>query len=348
MISTTNPGTLPSPQPRADSGRGRGNFHNRGRGRGKGRGSNGRGRGSQHQYQHQGSFSQIRGPSSPWNTWQQQQYFQGNSWLVPSSQPPYGQRPQWAVPPCPHPTMPPAAPPRTSAPQAYTGILGPRPSSSYDNYGAGHTPTDIEQALYTMSLNPPDNNWYMDTGATSHMTNNSGTISSHFNNNTLNDITVGDSSRIPIHGSGHTILKSPFPPLKLNNILYSPHLIKNLLSVRRFTTDNQVSIEFDAFGFLVKDYRTQTPILRCNSTGDLYPLLPSSIQAVTPFSFSAISQQVWHQRLGHPRPDLLRRLNRNNVIHCHTTSNIPCCHSCIFGKQIKMPFYDSIIYSFTI
>ncbi|GAA0158573.1 hypothetical protein LIER_38685 [Lithospermum erythrorhizon] len=34
--------------------------------------------------------------------------------------------------------------------------------------------TDIKQAMYILGLNTPDENWYMDTGATSHMTSSAG------------------------------------------------------------------------------------------------------------------------------------------------------------------------------
>ncbi|GJS96034.1 hypothetical protein Tco_0803002 [Tanacetum coccineum] len=32
-----------------------------------------------------------------------------------------------------------------------------------------YDPIDIESVMHTMTLNPPDDNWYMDAGATSHM-----------------------------------------------------------------------------------------------------------------------------------------------------------------------------------
>ncbi|CAH9130869.1 unnamed protein product [Cuscuta epithymum] len=78
----------------------------------------------------------------------------------------YWPPPQWAIPPCPVPTTPWGGPP---VPRASAGILGPRPAQAY-----AATPTDIQAAMHTMSLSPPDDNWYMDTGATSHMTSSSG------------------------------------------------------------------------------------------------------------------------------------------------------------------------------
>ena len=58
-------------------------------------------------------------------------------------------------------------------------------------------------------------------------------------------------------------------PLRLNNVLVSPALINNLISVRTLTRDNSVSMEFDPFGFSIKDFPTQVVLLRSDSKGDL-------------------------------------------------------------------------------
>ncbi|XP_071735802.1 uncharacterized protein [Rutidosis leptorrhynchoides] len=76
----------------------------------------------------------------------------------------------WAIPPCPFPTTPWTRPQLSNG---QPGILGPRPSANYANSVVSQ-PTDLESAMHTMTLNPPDENWYLDIGATSHMTNNQG------------------------------------------------------------------------------------------------------------------------------------------------------------------------------
>ena len=43
-------------------------------------------------------------------------------------------------------------------------------------------------------------------------------------------------------------------PLSPTNVLHAPKIIKNLISVRKFTIDNSVIVEFDPFGFSVKDF----------------------------------------------------------------------------------------------
>ncbi|KAJ9544089.1 hypothetical protein OSB04_023796 [Centaurea solstitialis] len=154
-------------------------------------------------------------------------------------------------------------------------LLGPRPTAqphqAYTASETQYTPTEIDQAFATMSLNQQDPNWYVDSGTTSHMTNNPGNYSSYVNNGNIRNIIVGDGAKIPIQGTSNQTLSHPFPPFSLNNVLYIPTIVKNLLSVRKLTTDNNLSIEFDPYGFTLKDFQTRTPLLRCNSVGDLYP-----------------------------------------------------------------------------
>lgn len=44
--------------------------------------------------------------------------------------------------------------------------------------------------------------------------------------------------------------------------------------VRKFTIDNQASIEFDLLGFSVKDFQMGISLMRCESQGNLYPSPP--------------------------------------------------------------------------
>jgi hypothetical protein len=84
-----------------------------------------------------------------------------------------------------------------------------------------------------------------------------------------NNITIGNGHHIPVIGCGHASLPNS---LTLNNVLHVPKLIKNLVSVRKFTIDNDVSVEFDPFGFFVKDFKIGTLLMRCNSSCELYPI----------------------------------------------------------------------------
>ena len=137
-------------------------------------------------------------------------------------------------------------------------------------------------------------------------------------------------------------LPIPHPPLVLDHVLHAPKLIKNLIYVRKFTTYNHVSVEFDPFGFSMKDFQTGMPIMRCESQGELYPITTTN-KVVSPVSFASLSSSIWHDRLGHPRAPILDSLRKNKLIKCNKIPylNSSFCHSCPLGKHVKLPFINS-------
>ncbi|XP_035839935.1 uncharacterized protein LOC118487327 [Helianthus annuus] len=142
----------PTFYPASDRGRGR----SRGRGRGRGRNYNNRNYSSRGQQPNTPTHPYIVFPSN-WTANQWASLLQGSN--SASAQ---------TIPPCPYPSKPNTAGPNSQ------GILGPRPDT---NGSAAYTPTDIEQALYTMALNQPDHG-IMDTGATAHSANEQGSQNS--------------------------------------------------------------------------------------------------------------------------------------------------------------------------
>ncbi|GJT74772.1 hypothetical protein Tco_1041497 [Tanacetum coccineum] len=126
----------------------------------------------------------------------------------------------------------------------------------------------LPHAFHTMTLQNP--NWNMDTEASSHLADNTGILTSFSNSSMYPSVFVGNGHSIHVNHTRHSFLHTSSKPLHLNHILVTPHIIKNLISVRQFTRDNDVSVEFDAYGFSVKDYQIGRLFLRCDSTGDLY------------------------------------------------------------------------------
>jgi hypothetical protein len=135
-----------------------------------------------------------------------------------------------------------------------------------------------------------------------------------------------------------------FGPFYLNNILITSDIIQNLLSVRRFTTDNLCSMEFNPFGFYMKDLSTRNMITRCDSSGPLYIMrLPScstpSSSVAAPIALVA-SASTWHRRLGHPGIDTMSKLSNASSIICsgHTHD---LCHAYQLGHHTHIPFASS-------
>ncbi|GJT53733.1 ribonuclease H-like domain-containing protein [Tanacetum coccineum] len=137
--------------------------------------------------------------------------------------------------------------------------------------------TILANAFSTMTLHDHAlGNWNMDTGASSHINDSISSLSDVFDLYIYPSVSVGDGSSIPVTNFGHSIL--PTTHIYLNNILITLNTVRNLISVHQFVRDNSCTVEFDAFGFSVKDFLTRRVLFRCDSTGDLYPVTqPSNI-----------------------------------------------------------------------
>jgi hypothetical protein len=96
-------------------------------------------------------------------------------------------------------------------------------------------------------------------------------------------IVVGNGFVLPVTSVGDSVLPVSF---YLNDVLLALDLIRSLLSVRRFTTDNSCSIKFDPFGLSVKDLAIKRVLARYDSTGSLYtlplPTMPTTTPCVVP------------------------------------------------------------------
>jgi hypothetical protein len=102
----------------------------------------------------------------------------------------------------------------------------------------------LTSSFNTMTLQQPQSitEWIADSRASNHTTLDSGNIS-RFRSPTStipSSIVVGNGSSLSVTSVGDTMLSSQF---YLNNVLVTPGIIKNLLSVRQFMTDNNCSME---------------------------------------------------------------------------------------------------------
>lgn len=172
---------------------------------------------------HRGKKLNRGGRSSGRGNHGQQQQQQWQPWNYP----PWQQWGPWNYPPFPYLTSNWNRPNNDPKPQQ-SGILGPKPQQAAFNVNTT-SPTDIESAFSILNFSQPDPSWYMDTGATYHMTSSQGNLSSYFKLSKNNKIIVGNGHFVPIYGLGSTHLDNPHPPLVLNNVLHTPNLIKNLV-----------------------------------------------------------------------------------------------------------------------
>jgi hypothetical protein len=206
-----------------------------------------------------------------------------------------------------------------------------------------------------MTLQPPHNSvndWVADSGASHHTTPSVGNIcnSRPLNSASPSSIIVGNGSTLPDTSVGDSVISGPF---YLNNILLAPNIVQSLFfSVRRFTTDNWCSMEFDPFALSMKNLTTRNVIARSNSTDPLYTLhIPSSTASsrtsrcamsaiVVPHILAVVATSTWHCRLGHLGSDALSSLFRSSFIF-YTSTTHDFYHACQVGKHTRLSFSSS-------
>lgn len=202
--------------------------------------------------------------------------------------------------------------------------------------------TSLQAALHSGTASPSSSgsssDWYLDSGAASHMSNNTGTLHS-VHPSSPSHIIVGSGEHLPITHVGIGSLISGTSPIQLRNVLVSPSLIKNLLSVCQLCRDNPVSVEFNLFGFSVKGIRTRTVILRCDSAGDLYQVGPAPSLLSRPFAGVA-TVELLHQRLGHPGAAAVQQI-ASHLCFSFSKSSPHHCRACRLGKHARLPFQSS-------
>lgn len=122
------------------------------------------------------------------------------------------------------------------------------------NYNGG-PPQKSASAASTTSYGV-DTNWYVDSGATDHITGELEKLTVHDKYHGGEQVHAANGLGMKISNVGHSILHSPRKDLHLNHVLHVPQVHKSLCSVNRLTKDNNVFIEFHPHHFLIKDQVT--------------------------------------------------------------------------------------------
>ncbi|WVZ77133.1 hypothetical protein U9M48_025033 [Paspalum notatum var. saurae] len=185
-----------------------------------------------------------------------------------------------------------------------------------------------------------DTNWYTDSGATDHITGDLEKLSVRDKYNGTDQIHAANGAGMKISHVGQSTIHTPNRNLHLKNILHVPNSSKNLVSVHRLATDNNVFLEFHPNFFLIKDQGSRSTLLRGPCKQGLYPL--PTPHAKHAFGVSKPSIDKWHSRLGHPAIPIVQRVVRNFNLPClDETNNKSVCDACQQAKSHQLPYPKS-------
>ena len=200
-------------------------------------------------------------------------------------------------------------------------------------------------STFPSPTSPP---WLIDSGASHHVTANLNNLNLHAPYNGLDDVVIGDGTRLHITHSGSTSLSIPSHSFTLQNVLCVPNMKQNLISISRFFKTNKTSVEFLPSSFHVKELQTGATRILSRTNDGIYewPTKPST--SIIAFSSVKAFPSYWHHRLGHPFESILRNLVSHYKLHTMSAlSSSFHCKGCFCDKSHKLPFSQSTIVSST-
>ncbi len=183
------------------------------------------------------------------------------------------------------------------------------------------------------SVEQNSSKWFVDSGCSNHMTFDKSLFSSYTSGHP-STVSLGNNNLANITGIGTVeiliLVRGNQVKCTLKNVLHVPDLGYQLLSVPTF----------DKLGF-----RTSFESGRClissgsrllataTMLGNLYQLdVPRS-------EFKALlstSLPIWHRRLAHVQPDVIKDMSKSNGVHgiqlSDSTTNSNVCTGCVYGK----------------
>jgi hypothetical protein len=152
-------------------------------------------------------------------------------------------------------------------------------------YEENYVPDPRHAAAATSNSYTVDTNWYTDSGAIDHITEELEKLSFQKYHGD-EQIHTANGAGMSISNVGEAIVSTQNHDLKLKQILHVPHAKKSLISVHRFTSDNNVLLKFHPYFFLIKDRATRRLLLKGRCHKGLYPL---------PASLAKLGRRLWVQ-----------------------------------------------------
>jgi hypothetical protein len=197
-------------------------------------------------------------------------------------------------------------------------------------------------------IDVPSNTWWLDTGATIHVTNSLQAVTSRRRPSRLEEyVYMGDNTKVRVEFFGTVNLQlNTGHFLELHDVAYLPSIRRNLISVSILDRLGY-SLHFGTGKLTL--YRDSMLIGNGTLCGNLYKLDLLDVVPVTSpscpssSSLNAVvgskrarsdlkSSMLWHKRLGHISRDRMERLVKDGVLQDLDFFDFTACVDCIKGK----------------
>lgn len=185
--------------------------------------------------------------------------------------------------------------------------------------------------------------WYLDSGATSHMTCDA-SILSDMDRSKEATICLADGNSIKSTGAGCSKIscvngKGAKVKVGLENVFHVPSLASNLLSVSRIA-DLGLTVVFEKSE--CKILKGSEVVLIGQRKGGLYYLKQFQDKALlSETKHSDLCEHLWHRRLGHRDSEAVKKIVRENLglgLNINRCDITTVCSPCYQGKMCRDPF----------
>lgn len=142
-----------------------------------------------------------------------------------------------------------AAPRRPQYPATTGAFNAPPYTTTMSNFNS------YQSSDASTSADPTESLWYIDSGATNHITHDLANLQMTTEYSGPDQVSVANGQGLPIHHTGSSIVSLPSSNshFRLNNILHVPNISHNLLSAHQFVSDNMCALTLTPFDYTVKD-----------------------------------------------------------------------------------------------
>lgn len=170
--------------------------------------------------------------------------------------------------------------------QAIAQVVQPTGGNGNTNYSSLDSSS---KSYFTCPSTVEDLSWYMDSGASDHVISKVDQLALKEDYVGSQQLQVGSGECLEISHTGSVSLPTSFYNkfLHLKNILCVPKITKNLLSISKFTRDNDVVVEFLSDCCFVKDKATRIVLLKGALKDGLYQLQLTSDHVFNQYSIKS-------------------------------------------------------------
>lgn len=189
-----------------------------------------------------------------------------------------------------------------------------------------------------------ENDWYVDSGASSHMTPNA-TILANKQKCEIGGIKAANGETMKVKGIGNAKLNIDGKQIDVNNILHVPNLSVNLLSVGKIVESGN-TVTFDKKnGCTILNTRNEI-VANCKNDNGIFKFSENDMKCL--MAGKSESALLWHRRLGHVNLQCLKKMRDGGVIGMKFDDDgaeIKNCETCAQAKQTRNPFHASETHS---